>query len=160
MRIHLINLSGIHAYFSWQARKSHEQYIAVASTWFCILYRKLVDGRIQIGYGFQVWLMTRGPQRLGICDRIWENPPYAIRVRFAQCAFLVAQVQIYQSPDFVISMSNNPSFNCSISKKRLSLSRSKFDPRLIFMFISNGSTHVHLIDFRYTHSIRKPHTRA
>ena len=27
-----------------------------------------------------------------ICDRIWENPPYGIRARFAQCAFLVAQV--------------------------------------------------------------------
>ena len=26
------------------------------------------------------------------CDRIWENPPYGIRARFAQCAFLVAQV--------------------------------------------------------------------
>ena len=37
-----------------------------------------------------------------ICDRIWENPQYGIRVRFAQCAFLVAQVEICQSPDFVI----------------------------------------------------------
>ena len=47
-----------------------------------------------------------------ICDRIWENPPYGIRARFALCAFLVAQVEICQSPDFVIYMSNNPSFNC------------------------------------------------
>ena len=47
-----------------------------------------------------------------ICDQIWENPPYGIRARFAQCAFLVAQVEICQSPDFVIYMSNNPSSNC------------------------------------------------
>ena len=47
-----------------------------------------------------------------ICDRIWENPPYGIRARLAQCAFLVAQVEICQSPDFVIYMSNNPSSNC------------------------------------------------
>ena len=46
-----------------------------------------------------------------ICDWIWENPPYGIRTRFAQCVFLVAQVEICQSPDFVIYMSNNPS-NC------------------------------------------------
>ena len=39
-----------------------------------------------------------------ICDRIWENPPYGICARFAQCAFLVAQVEICQSPDFVIYM--------------------------------------------------------
>ena len=57
-----------------------------------------------------------------ICDRIWENPPYAIRARFAQCAFLVAQVQICQSPDFVISMSNNPSSNCSRRLRRLVVS--------------------------------------
>ena len=31
-----------------------------------------------------------------ICDRIWENPPYAICTRFAWCALLVAQVQICQ----------------------------------------------------------------
>ena len=29
---------------------------------------------------------------ISICDRIWENPPYGIHARFAQCAFLVAQV--------------------------------------------------------------------
>ena len=45
------------------------------------------------------------------CDRNWENPPYGICARFAQCALLVAQVEICQSPDFVIYMSNNPS-NC------------------------------------------------
>ena len=46
------------------------------------------------------------------CDRIWENPPYGIRAQFAQCAFLVAKVEICQSPDFVIYVSNNPSSNC------------------------------------------------
>ena len=45
-------------------------------------------------------------ERFDICDRIWENPPYGIRVRFA---FLVAQVEICRSPDFIIYMSNNPS---------------------------------------------------
>ena len=45
----------------------------------------------------------------GKCDRIRENPPYGIRARFAQCTFLVAQVEICRSPDFVIYMSNNPS---------------------------------------------------
>ena len=54
-----------------------------------------------------------------ICDRIWENPLYGIRARFAQCAFLVAQVQICQSPDFVIYMSNNPSSNCCRLLRRL-----------------------------------------
>ena len=54
-----------------------------------------------------------------ICDRIWENPPYGICVRFAQCLFLVAQVEICQSPDFVIYMSNNPSFNCCRLLQRL-----------------------------------------
>ena len=44
-----------------------------------------------------------------ICDGIWENPPYGINAQFAQCVFLVHQVQNCQSPDFVISMSNNPS---------------------------------------------------
>ena len=43
-----------------------------------------------------------------ICDRIWENPPYGIRARFAQCAFLVAQVEICQSPNFVIYIWVNP----------------------------------------------------
>ena len=46
------------------------------------------------------------------CDRIWENPPYGIRARFAQCAFLVAPVEICQSPDFLIYILNNPSSNC------------------------------------------------
>ena len=35
---------------------------------------------------------------------------FGIRVRFVQCALLVAQVEICQSPDFVIDMSNNPSY--------------------------------------------------
>ena len=38
----------------------------------------------------------------GICDRIWENPLYGIRVIRAMRVFsLVAQVEIYQSPDFL-----------------------------------------------------------
>ena len=37
--------------------------------------------------------------------------------RFAQCAFLVAQVQICQSPDFVIYMSNNPSNYCRLLQR-------------------------------------------
>ena len=57
---------------------------------------------------------------LAICDRIWENP-YAICMRFAQFAFLVARVQICHSPKFVISMSNNPS-NCSCCLLRLVVS--------------------------------------
>ena len=44
-----------------------------------------------------------------ICDCLRENPAYGIRALFAQYAFLVAQVEICQSPDFVIYMSNNPS---------------------------------------------------
>ena len=36
----------------------------------------------------------------------------------------------------------------------------KSDPRSIFMFISNGSAHGHLITFQFTHSIRKRHMRA
>ena len=53
-----------------------------------------------------------------ICDRIWENPPYGIRARLAQCAFLLVQVEICQSPDIVIYMSNNPSSNsCHLLRK-------------------------------------------
>ena len=55
---------------------------------------------------------------LDICEWIWENPPYGIRARFAQCAFLVAQVQISQSPDFVIYI-YNPSSNCYRLLRRL-----------------------------------------
>ena len=44
-----------------------------------------------------------------ICDRIWENPAYGINAQFTQCTFLVPQVKNDESPDFVISMSNNPS---------------------------------------------------
>ena len=57
--------------------------------------------------------------RIYKCDRIWENPPYGIRARFAQCAFLVAKVEICQSPDFVIYVSNNPSSNCCRCLRRL-----------------------------------------
>ena len=54
-----------------------------------------------------------------ICDRTWENPPYGIRARFAQFAFSVAQVEICQSPDFVMYMSNNPSSSCCHLLRRL-----------------------------------------
>ena len=46
-------------------------------------------------------------------------PPYGICARFAQCAFLVAQVKICESPDFVIYISNNPSSNCCRLLRRL-----------------------------------------
>ena len=65
------------------------------------------------------WQCQKIHSRDNMCDRIWENPPYGIRARFAQCAFLVAQVQICQSPDFVIYMSNNPSSNCCRLLRRL-----------------------------------------
>ena len=42
-----------------------------------------------------------------------------LRMRFAQCAFLVAQVEICQSPDFIIYTSNNPSSNCCRLLRRL-----------------------------------------
>ena len=57
--------------------------------------------------------------KLVICDRLRENLAYGIRALFAQCAFLVTQVEIYQSPDFVIYMSNNPSSNCFRRLRRL-----------------------------------------
>ena len=68
-----------------------------------------------------------------ICDRIWENPPYGIRARFAQCAFLVAQVEICESPDFVIYISNNPSSNrCRLLRRLVVLYEGEislhFDP--------------------------------
>ena len=50
-----------------------------------------------------------------------ENPPYGIRARFAQCVFLVAQVEMFQSPDFVTYMSNNPSSNCCRLLRRLAV---------------------------------------
>ena len=55
-----------------------------------------------------------------ICDSIWENPPYGISARFAQCAFLVAQVKICHKVQILsytcrttlltVAMSNSP--NC------------------------------------------------
>ena len=66
-----------------------------------------------------------------ICDRLRENPAYGIRVLFAQCTFLVAQVEICQSPDFVIYMSNNPS-NCCRLRRPVDLYKGEislhFDP--------------------------------
>ena len=54
-------------------------------------------------YAYRVW---------SICDRIWKSPPYGIRARFAQCAFLAAHIENNcQSPEFVIYVSNNPSSN-------------------------------------------------
>ena len=70
----------------------------------------------------QLWLwlaITTSQISILICDRIWENPPYGIRTQFAQCAFLVALVEICQSPDFVTYMSNNPSSNCCRLLRRL-----------------------------------------
>ena len=55
--------------------------------------------------------------KYNICDWIWENPPYGIRARFVQCAFLVAQVEIYRSPNIVIYMSNNPSDCCRLLRR-------------------------------------------
>ena len=57
-----------------------------------------------------------------IYDQIWENPPYGINAQSAQCAFLVPQAKNCQSPDFVISMSNNPSSNCCCRLWRLVVS--------------------------------------
>ena len=48
-------------------------------------------------------------------SQIWENPPYGINAQFTQCAFLV-------SPDFVISMSKNPSSNSYRHLRRLVVS--------------------------------------
>ena len=56
---------------------------------------------------------------LKLCDRLRENRAYGIRALFAQYAFLVAQVEICQNPDFVIYMSNNPSSNCCRLLQRL-----------------------------------------
>ena len=67
------------------------------------------------GYRF---LIANGYLFLVRCG-LWENRPYGIRARFTQCAFLVAQVEICQSPDFVIYMSNNPSTNCCRHLRRL-----------------------------------------
>ena len=60
--------------------------------------------------------------KIDICDWIRENPPYGINVQFAQCAFLVPKVKICQSPDFVVSMSKNPSFNYYRRLRRLVVS--------------------------------------
>ena len=66
-----------------------------------------------------------------------RNPPYGIRTQFAQCVFLVAQVEICLSPDFVISMSNNPSSNCSRRLRKLPVSYKNeislpFDPPSLY----------------------------
>ena len=60
--------------------------------------------------------------QIHICDQIWQNSPYGIRARFAQCAFLVAQVKNCLSSDFVISMSKNLSSNRYCRLQRLVLS--------------------------------------
>ena len=46
------------------------------------------------------------------------------------------------------------------SKNNRLSSITKFNSCSIFMFISNGSTQVHLINFRVTRSMRKRHTHA
>ena len=54
------------------------------------------------------------------------------RLGFAQCTFLLAQVKIYQSPDFVIYMSNNPSNYCRLLRRLIMLYEGEislhFDP--------------------------------
>ena len=63
-----------------------------------------------------------------ICDRTWENLVYGINAQFVQCWFLVPQgllvpqVKNYESPNFVISMSKNPSSNCSHRLRRIAVS--------------------------------------
>ena len=75
---------------------------------------------------------TRACMDMPICDRIWENPPYGIRARFAQSAFLVAHIKICQSPDFVIYMSNNPCNCCRLLRRLVVLYEGEinlhFDP--------------------------------
>ena len=46
-----------------------------------------------------------------------KNPLYGICARFTQCTFLVAQVEICQSPDFDIYILNNPSNYCRILRR-------------------------------------------
>ena len=46
------------------------------------------------------------------CDWIWENPPYGINTRFAQCAFIVPQVKICKIPVFVIVVSRSLFSTC------------------------------------------------
>ena len=48
-----------------------------------------------------------------------KSPAYGICALFAQCAFLVAQLEICRSPGFVIYMSSNPSSNCCRLLRRL-----------------------------------------
>jgi hypothetical protein len=54
-----------------------------------------------------LWPMFRAwvSHKIDICDRIWENPPYGIRARFAQSVFLVAQVENCPSTPFIICIS-------------------------------------------------------
>ena len=69
---------------------------------------------LAVGFG----ICQHSPQFFVKCDRLQGNPAYGIRALFAQCAFLVAQVEICRSPGFVIYMSNNPS-NCCRRLRRL-----------------------------------------
>ena len=95
-------MGGAHIYHTWQVYGLlRAMYVAMFTAIFCKT---------------SVWVIL--VYFLLICDRIWENPPYGIHARFAQCAFVVAQVEICQSPDFVIYMSNNPS-NCCLLLQRL-----------------------------------------
>ena len=79
-----------------------------------------------------------------MCDRLRENPAYGIRTLFAQCAFLVARVEICQSPDFVIYMSNNPSSNCC-----------RLLRRLVVLYKGEISLHFDLPS-RHSHRTRSP----
>ena len=69
--------------------------------------------------------LRRNEQTEGQGCAIGGDPPYGIRERFAQCTFLVAQVEICQSPDFFIYMLNNPS-NCCRLLWRLVVILTKF----------------------------------
>ena len=60
------------------------------------------------------------------------NPPYGVWARFVQCVYLVAQVEICRSPDFVIYISNNPSNCCRLIRRLVVLYEGEislhFDP--------------------------------
>ena len=78
------------------------------------------------------WAFPVKHSQFHICDRLRENPAYGIRVLFVQYAFLVAQVEICQSPDFVIYMSNNPPNCCRLLRRLVVLYKGEislhFDP--------------------------------
>ena len=58
-------------------------------------------------YYLTVSQVSQTGQYIHICDRICKNPARRENAQVAQCTFLVAQVEYYQSPVFVIFMSKN-----------------------------------------------------